>query len=109
MKRASNSGKLHSITPKTETLKEINNFFENLAEQEKILFEIELALKYDRLGIPKKLDLLEHEFSAGRIVAPEMFKPILKRISEDDSLINLARKEARKLLSKVAKMQPETD
>jgi hypothetical protein len=90
-------------------LKEINDLFENLAEQEKILFEIELALKYDRLGIPKKLDLLEHEFSAGRIVAPEMFKPILKRISADDSLINLARKEARKLLSKIAKMQPEMD
>ena len=91
-----------------KTLQEINNFFENLDQQEKDLFELELALKYDRLGIPKKLDALEQEFSANRIVAPERFKPILEKISEDDSLINLARKEARKLLSKVSKMQLET-
>jgi hypothetical protein len=88
-------------------LREINNFFENLDEQEKFLFDLELALKHDRLGIPKRLDFLEREFKANRIVAPERFRPILEKISEDDSLINLARKEARKLLYKLSKLQPE--
>ena len=92
-----------------KTLKEINDFFENLAEQEKLLFEMELALKHDRLGILKKLDFLERELNANRVLAPERFRPILKRISEDDSLINLARKEARKLLGKISKMQPGFD
>ena len=88
-----------------KTLREINDFFENLAEQEKTLFEIELALKHDRLGIPKRLDSLEREFSANRIIAPERFRPILERISEDESLINLARKEAMKLLKTVSKLE----
>ncbi len=90
-----------------KNLREINNFFENLDEQEKFLFELELALKHDRLGIPKRLDFLEREFKANRIVAPERFRPILEKISEDDSLINLARKEARKLLYKLSKLQPD--
>ena len=88
-------------------LREINDFFENLDEQEKFLFDLELALKHDRLGIPKKLDFLERELKAKRIVAPERFKPILEKISEDDTLINFARKEARKLLNQLSKVQPE--
>ncbi|MFN8007844.1 MAG: hypothetical protein U0V70_12610 [Terriglobia bacterium] len=90
-----------------KALQEINIFFENLAEQERFLLEMELTLKYDRLGITKKLDMLERELSANRIVAPERFKPILEQISNDNSLINLARKEALKLLARLAKMEPE--
>lgn len=90
-----------------KNLREINDFFEYFDEQEKFLFELELALKHDRLGIPKKLDFLERELKANRIVAPERFKPILEKISEDDSLINLARKEARKLLNKLSKLELE--
>ena len=35
-------------------LQEITTFFENLCQQERSLFEMDLALKYDRLGIPKR-------------------------------------------------------
>ena len=88
-----------------KALQEISNFFENLCSQERTLFELDLALKYDRLGIPKKLDELELSFSAKRIVAPERFAPILEKIYQDTTLINLARKEAKKLLSRIRKMQ----
>ena len=88
-----------------KNLQEIMNFFENLCQQEKTLFEIDLALKYDRLGIPKKLDELERNLTAKRIVAPERFAPVLEKIYQDETLMNLARKEARKLLSKIEKMQ----
>lgn len=86
-------------------MQEITNFFENLCQQERSLFEIDLALKYDRLGIPKKLDELDRNLSARRIVAPERFAPLLERIYQDQSLMNLARKEAKKLLSRIEKMQ----
>ncbi len=88
-----------------KALQEISNFFENLCTQERTLFELDLALKYDRLGIPKKLDELEQNFSAKRIVAPERFAPVLEKIYQDTTLINLARKEAKKLLSRIEKMQ----
>lgn len=87
------------------TLQEITNFFENLCQQERALFEMDLALRYDRLGIPKKLDELDRNLGANRIVAPERFAPILEKIHADQTLMNLARKEAKRLLSKLEKMQ----
>jgi hypothetical protein len=87
------------------TLQEISNFFENLCQQEKALFEMDLALKYDRLGIPKKLDELDSSLSARRVVAPERFAPILEKIYADQTLMNLARKQARKLLARIEKMK----
>ncbi len=85
-------------------LQEITTFFENLCQQERSLFEMDLALKYDRLGIPKKLDELDSSLNAKRIVAPERFAPVLERIYADETLMNLARKEAKKLLARIEKM-----
>lgn len=90
-------------------LQEISNFFENLCQQERALFEMDLALKYDRLGIPKKLDELDRNLSAKRIVAPERFTQVLEKIYQDQSLMHLARKEAKKILSKIEKMQSFTN
>ena len=87
------------------TLQEITTFFENLCQQERSLFEMDLALKYDRLGIPKKLDELDSNLNAKRIVAPERFAPVLEKIYADQTLMNLARKEAKKLLARIEKMK----
>ncbi len=92
-----------------KTLQEIVNFFENLCHQEKSLFEIDLALKYDRLAIPKKLDELQRNLSAKRIVTPERFASVLERIYQDESLMHIARTEAKKILSKIEKMQSVTN
>jgi len=79
------------------------NFFENLCLQEKTLFEMDLALKYDRLGIPKMLDELEKSMKANRIVAPERFNAVLEKIYQDETVINYARVQARKLLADMQK------
>jgi len=86
-------------------LQEITTFFENLCQQERALFEMDLALKYDRLGIPKKLDELDSSLTAKRVVAPERFAPVLEKIYADQTLMNLARKEAKKLLARIEKMK----
>jgi len=86
-------------------LQEIANFFENLCQQERALFEMDLALKYDRLGIPKKLDELGNNLTAKRIIAPERFEPVLEKIYADQTLMHLARKEAKKLLVRIEKMK----
>ena len=87
------------------SLQEITTFFENLCQQERALFEMDLALKYDRLGIPKKLDELDSSLNAKRVVAPERFAPVLEKIYADQTLMNLARKEAKKLLVRIEKMK----
>src|SRR5207249_1394001 len=83
------------------TLQEITTFFENLCQQERALFEMDLALKYDRLGIAKKLDELDSSLNAKRIIAPERFAPVLERIYADQTLMHLARREAKKILARI--------
>ncbi len=84
-----------------KTLRKIVAFFDQLSGQEKFLLEMNLALKHDRLGIPKKLNQLERFLHRKTIVDPQRFAPILKKISLDMSLMNLARKEARRLLRQI--------
>ena len=84
-----------------KTLREIADFFDQLSRQERSLFEMNLALKHDRLDIPKQLELLEQNLRRKKLVDPERFILVLKKILADSSLMNLARKHARRLLSQI--------
>ena len=84
-----------------KTLRKIATFFDHLSAQERFLLDMKLTLKHDRLGIPRKLDLLEGYLDRKTIVDPQRFSPVLKRISQDRSLMNLARKMARRLLRQI--------
>lgn len=83
------------------TLRKIATFFDHLSAQERFLLDLELTLKHDRLGIPRKLDQLQGFMERKTIVDPQRFSPILKRISQNTSLMNLARKTARRLLRRI--------
>lgn len=86
-----------------KTFRKIVTFFDHLSAQERFLLDIKLTLKHDRLGIPRKLDQLEGFLDRKTIVDPQRFSPILNRISQDTSLMNLARKTARRLLRKIGR------
>ena len=84
-----------------KTFRKIVTFFDHLSAQERFLLDLKLTLKHDRLGIPRKLDQLQGFLERKTIVDPQRFSPILKRISQDASLMNLARKTARRLLRQI--------
>ena len=84
-----------------KTLREIAVFFDQLSRQERSLFEMNLALKHDPLGVPKQLELLEQNLRRKKLIDPERFILVLKKILADSSLMNLARKQARRLLSEI--------
>jgi len=84
-----------------KTFRRIVTFFDHLSAQERFLLDLKLTLKHDRLGIPRKLDQLQGFLDRKTIVDPQRFSPTLKRISQDTSLMNLARKTARRLLRRI--------
>ena len=84
-----------------KTFRKIVTFFDHLSGQERFLLDLKLTMKHDRLGIPRKLDQLQGFLERKTIVDPQRFSPILKRISENTSLMNLARKTARRLLRQI--------
>lgn len=85
------------------SLQQVVEFFENLCIQEQLVFEMELALKYQKLTISAKLDRLEKELKANRIVASERFSPLLERIYNDQSIMNIARVQAKQLRDMIEK------
>ena len=82
-------------------LKKIILFFNQLSQQEQSLFEMDISLKYDRLGILKRLDQLDRYLQRKELIDPKRFIPVLEKISTDKSLINLARKQARQILHQI--------
>jgi hypothetical protein len=82
---------------------QIIDYFENLSNQELAYFELEVALKYDKLSIPKRLEDLQTNIKAKRIIAPERFSLLLDKIYSDPSVMNLGRVQAHQLITLITK------
>ena len=78
-------------------------FFDRLIAQELLMSDIDVALQFDRLAIPKKLEQIEKDLRRRRIVDPKRLVPILNRISDDDRLLNFARETAVRLKKEIEK------
>lgn len=82
------------------TLREVKRlvvFFDNLIMQELMMFDIDIALQFDRLAIPKKLGLMERQLRAKRFTDEKRLIPVLERIESDRRLVNFAREIATRL------------
>jgi len=72
-------------------------FFDNLIMQELLVLDIDIALQFDRLAIPKKLDQIEKQLRAKRVTDVKRLIPVLERIESDRRLVNFAREIAARL------------
>jgi hypothetical protein len=80
---------------------DLSTFFENLISQETMAFDIENAIQFERLGVPKRLDQFENELKANRIADPERLIPMLEKIEADQRLMNYARTQAGKIKKQI--------
>jgi len=81
-------------------IKEVNAlvaFFDAMLNQEMIAFDLDLAIQYERLSIPERLDQLENEMKANRVADPHRLIDVLERIERDQRIVNYARSHAKKL------------
>ncbi len=77
--------------------RELTTFFERMISQEMLLFGLELALQFDRLGIPERLEVIEREADSGRLPDPGRVVPALERIESASGLVNYAKTTATRL------------
>ena len=73
------------------------SFFARLIVQELLMFDIDVALQFDRLAIPKKLEQIEKDLRARRVADAKRLIPVLDRIAGDRRLVNFARETANRL------------
>ncbi len=77
------------------------NFFEALINRETIGFDIDNAMQFERLSIPKRLEMIENELKANRIADPPRLIPLLEKIEADQRLMNFARTRATKIKQQI--------
>ncbi|MBI4474307.1 MAG: hypothetical protein HY646_16680 [Acidobacteria bacterium] len=80
---------------------DLQNFFEGLVNQETILFDLDNALQFERLSIPKRLEQVENEVRANRVADPIRLIPMLERIQADQRIMNIARTHAGKIKQQI--------
>ena len=80
---------------------ELQNFFEGLINQETLTFDIQNAVKFEKLSVPKRLERIEIEMKSNRISDPERLIPLLEKIEADQQIMNYARTQAGKMKKEI--------
>ena len=80
---------------------DLTAFFEALINQETIGFDLDNAMQFERLSIPKRLDQIENELKSNRIGDPDRLITMLQKIEADQRIINYARVRASKIIKQI--------
>jgi hypothetical protein len=80
---------------------ELSNFFEGLINQETLVFDLQNAMKFERLSVPKRLERIEIEMNSNRVSDPERLIPLLEKIEMDQQIMNYARTQAGKIKKEI--------
>jgi hypothetical protein len=91
-----------NYTPKAE-IKEVSDIFRALANQQMDLFDIETALQYQPLDVPRKIDDLENDLKLERIAEPQQVLTTLQDIVKNDTAPLIARNQAKRLIEAIEK------
>ncbi|HVN05523.1 MAG TPA: hypothetical protein VMT86_13955, partial [Bryobacteraceae bacterium] len=60
------------------------DWFERISESEQLFTNLEVAAKYDHLGVDKALLLLQAGYERKRLVAVGQYLPLLERIAKNE-------------------------
>jgi hypothetical protein len=77
------------------------NFSDGVIAGESLAIEIDTALRFDRLSIPKKIEQIEDGLKSNRYADPERLIPILDKILADQRIMNFARNHAGKMREQI--------
>lgn len=87
-----------------EDAKALNEWFEKISETQMRLFDLERAVRYDKLGVNRAILIFESALDRKRIIGPERFLPMLDRVSKNDSYLHMARERAAALADSIRKI-----
>lgn len=79
-------------------VQQLTEIFQNMSSTLEAGRRLEYMYKYEKLGVDEELKSLEEQAKANRTVELQALTPILKQIAEDESVLNISRKTAEKLL-----------
>jgi hypothetical protein len=86
--------------------RDLQDWFERMAESAEHHIDLDRAAKYDRLGVVKALTLLESAMERKRLVGLDQYLPTLDRISKNESYMHTARARAAEIAEAIRNPKP---
>jgi hypothetical protein len=86
--------------------RELQDWFERMAESAEYHIDLDRAAKYDRLGVVKALTLLESALERKRLVGLDQFLPTLDRIAKNENYMHTARARASEIAEAIRNPKP---
>jgi hypothetical protein len=82
-------------------IQELTTLFQNIEETIELGRQLEDKYRYDKLGVDAILKDLEQECKDNRLAELQAIQPILSKVAKDSAMMNISRRRAEFLLSKV--------
>jgi hypothetical protein len=79
----------------------LTDWFERISETGQNYYALERAVKYDKLGVNQALLQLAIAMDHKRVVAPQLFLPMLDRVAKNATFLNMARTRAANLADSI--------
>ena len=86
--------------------RDLQDWFERMAESAEHRIDLDRAAKYDKLGVVKALTLLESALERKRLVGLEQFLPTLDRIAKNETYMHTARVRAAEISEAIRNPKP---
>src|SRR5947209_2502829 len=80
------------------TIQELTEIFYGISNTMESANKLAFMKRYDKLGLPEQLQSMLELRSEGHLLELQTITPLLQKIVEDGSLMNLARQRARQLI-----------
>ncbi len=83
------------------TVQEVTTIFQSMEETIELGRQLEDKYRFDKLGVDAVLKAMEEEAKANRMSELQAIQPILTKVAKDSALMNISRRRAEFLLTKV--------
>jgi hypothetical protein len=77
------------------------DWFDRIVETERDRIELELAVRFDKLGAQNAILQIEVSRSQKRLIAEQQFLPLLDRVAKNESFLHMARERAAALADSI--------
>lgn len=79
----------------------LQQLFEQVADTGEHTLKLQQAMRYDRLGVVKELNLIRADWDQQQMAEPEILLPTLQQLANDQNVMGIARKRAAELVQKM--------
>ncbi|MGH9355012.1 MAG: hypothetical protein ACRD10_02670, partial [Terriglobia bacterium] len=82
-------------------VQDLTDLFEGVAAAERHVMALDYSLKYDRLGLPRELTLIQGDLDSNALVDPQLMASAIEAVAHDPRVLHFAQIRAQRILRQI--------